>query len=312
MGMRTLAVALTCLLLSGSVAVAQTPAIQKKVENKLGELKKAKSALDDLLALALKNHPDIRVAESKQRDADVALYRMRMQVLEKVTMLHYEIKAARAAANEAKARAQRDQAAYGKGTLAAAELSASIAAQEKFHSDWERLVAQMEFLTGKHTEKTAKWLAIQPDGRELWSSSSHGSSGIQVYSLKVVRADAVAAPTPIAGPLTEKLRQALDQPFTVGPKEKMLATSELPALLRKYTKGVNILKEVKDGDVPANLPFHEPIPLGALYQWIEDEFNWRFIIRDYGIVGVDRNTVPPGAVLLLDFWHKDKAMAAPK
>jgi len=47
MHVRTLAAALTCLLLSGSVAVAQTPEIQNKVEKKLGELKKEKSPLED-------------------------------------------------------------------------------------------------------------------------------------------------------------------------------------------------------------------------------------------------------------------------
>jgi WD40 repeat protein len=55
---------------------------------------------------------------------------------DKIQYAYDDEKAAKAAAAEAKARATRDQAAYDKGALSAAELSASIAAREKFHYDF--------------------------------------------------------------------------------------------------------------------------------------------------------------------------------
>jgi hypothetical protein len=277
--------------------VAQTPEIQKKVEKKLGELKKEKSALEDLLELALKNHPDIPVAEAKLRDAELALYRTRVQILEKVTNLYYEIKAARAAADEAKSRAERDQALYNKAGISAAELSASLAAREKFQSDFERVAAQMEFLVGKHNSKAASSIRteLHIDGLRNFDTG---------FLTKPLASSRLHDTGFIAAPLGEKIRKAMDAPYDSGPNEVALPASDLLHVLRKHAKGINIVDKVANPDVEAKLLFKESIPLGALFQWAEDQLSWRFIIRDYGIVAIDRDTVPPGAVLLVDFWRK--------
>src|SRR5438067_1042451 len=97
----TVPAALAALLASSGLALAQTPEIQKQVNKKLSEAKKEEKAkaseLDELLAQALKNNPDIRVAESKLREAEAELYRARMMVLGRVTMLRNEIVSAKAA-----------------------------------------------------------------------------------------------------------------------------------------------------------------------------------------------------------------------
>ena len=35
-------------------------------------------------------------------------------------------------------------------------------------------------------------------------------------------------------------------------------------------------------------------------QWIEDRYEVKFVVRDYGIVVADRDRLPPGALALLD------------
>jgi hypothetical protein len=297
MSMRTVVFALILVPLSRGMAVAQTSEIQKKVEKKLGELRKEKLPLEELLEEALKNNADIRVAESKVRDAEMSLYRSRMQILEKVAILYHEIRAAKAACAEANVRCKSDQVLYDKGALSAAELSITLAKRDKLKSDWDRLGAQMEFLTGK---QNARALLYYPPA---------------AVNVTRTKATDISFTMPAQAATADKIRKALDQPFTVNPKERIMPTSELPALLRKHTEGVNVIKDfngANEVEAPVKLPFHEAIPVGALYQWVEDQLNWRFIIRDYGIVAVDRNTAPPGAVLLLDFWHKGKATAAPK
>src|SRR5690348_16019153 len=50
-----------------------------------------KSKLEEMLAEALKNNPDIRVAVAKVAEADAELNRTRLQVMQKVVMLHHAI-----------------------------------------------------------------------------------------------------------------------------------------------------------------------------------------------------------------------------
>src|SRR5215469_3745646 len=50
-----------------------------------------KSALEEMLAEALKNNPDIRVAAAKLAEADAELNRTRLQVTQKVASLHHAI-----------------------------------------------------------------------------------------------------------------------------------------------------------------------------------------------------------------------------
>ena len=49
----------------------------------------------------------------------------------------------------------------------------------------------------------------------------------------------------------------------------------------------------------------EAVPLGSALQLFQEEYHCRFVARDYGIRIVDvEEGLPPGAVLLVDFWRK--------
>src|SRR5437762_8496144 len=52
-------------------------------------------ALDDLLSQALKSNPDVRLAESKVREAEADLNRVRMQIMQKIVKLEIDIKEAK-------------------------------------------------------------------------------------------------------------------------------------------------------------------------------------------------------------------------
>ena len=63
---------------------------------------KAKPAtLEQMLAEALKNNPDVRVAESKLREAEAQLHRARMQVMQKAVTLRGAVAAQEGALKEA-------------------------------------------------------------------------------------------------------------------------------------------------------------------------------------------------------------------
>jgi hypothetical protein len=210
-----------------------------------------------------------------------------------VAMLYHEIAAARAAADEAMYRYQRHKALFDKAGLAASELAASAAAAQKFKSDLARVEAQMEFLTGRNNQQNATEKGI------LWLLESQ-------YAKPKQPKNAPAPPNPIPDATTAKILRALDTPVKVS-RTDVASGGAVLDLLREHAKGVNILENVANPDVKARLELRETIPLGAFFEWAEDQFSWRFVIRDYGIVATDRDSVPPaGAVLLLDFWRKSK------
>src|SRR5438067_375790 len=89
------------LLLAAGPAWGQTPEIQDKVNKKLDQVRKEQAGLEELLSLALKQNPDIRVAETKVREAEAQLYRARVNVLNRVVMQYHDVASAKAAAEEA-------------------------------------------------------------------------------------------------------------------------------------------------------------------------------------------------------------------
>jgi hypothetical protein len=290
-------------LVSVSPSPGQTPEIQKQIQQKLEEMRKDQRSLQDLLSQALKNNADIRVAEAKVREAEAELHRTRVTVLNKIAMLQQEIKSAKAAADEATSRFERDVELSRKqlNALSAAELSASRAAMMKFKADLAVVEAQLDGLVGKHAEKTGEWkrlfdMGVAPMNKEFMHPVPKEPPPL-------------AAAVPAA--LAEKIRKALDTPFKISAKGEM-APSEVLDLLRQETKGINVLGRVEDTRPIPRLNLSESVPLGAVYQWAEDQLDWRFLVRDYGIVVTPRNAVPPGAILLLDFWRQGRATTAPK
>jgi hypothetical protein len=303
----TVALALATLLLSGSVGQAQTPEIQKQIEKKLGDLKKDQAkkdqaTLEDLLSLALKSNPDIRVAESKLRESEAELYRARMKVFNRIVTLQQELKGLRAEADNAKARYEELMRVFAAGAAPQPEVNKEMAVMHKAKTELARAEAELDLLVGRHTDQSARWI--------VQTLESHWSPDVRIWELamgKVIKAGDVVAGIPnaqVPESMADKIRKALDQPFKVGPNQANISAEDVLALLRERTKGVNIQANVKDQGAKASLLLTESIPLGAFYQWAEDQFNWRFIIRDYGIVAVSERERPPGGMLLLDFWRK--------
>src|SRR5262245_20759456 len=135
MRMQTVVAVWSALLAFAGPAWAQTDEIQKQIDKKLQGLRKEQAALDELLAQALKNNPDIRVAEAKMREADAELYRARVNILNRVVIQLGDIRSARAAANEATARYEREVQLSQRGAISEADLRAARAAMLKFQGD---------------------------------------------------------------------------------------------------------------------------------------------------------------------------------
>jgi hypothetical protein len=266
----------------------------------------AKSKLEELLAQALRNNADIRVATAKLNEAEAELHRARLQVMQKVVQSYQAVEAARATVDFRQKEYDRIKQLEASGAVERAlvdEREKSLAAAKAQLAAAE---ADLSFLLGKGpAESRTFWfthgqaLNPAPDYREALLSYYAALSLAQKQ-----RSENRLAP----GPVTDKLRKALDQPVTIMATDQPL--SHVLKLIRDANPDVHIQFPRTlnlEGKVTVRL---ENIPLGAAMQLLEDMVpDLRVVVRDYGLLLVKEDSLPPRALLLEDFWKGGKPKA---
>jgi hypothetical protein len=284
------AAAVGTLLFCGSLLPGQQP--PRPVEPELpGQPKSEQPAagrLEDLLAKALKDNPDIRVAEAKVREAEAELNRTRLQVMQKVVSLYHALESHKVvlAAAEADLRTAGDPVAGNQARHRLLQAKAKLAEIE----------AEMPYLTGQ-----------QPRGlAESRAQSAVRSWDVEQTALvqELVRLiGQQAGPAPeVHGTMAEKIRKALDAPAALN-----FDDAALPDVL-EYVKElsgvplVNLMPDASMKQVKVNLRL-ERVSLGAALQALEDVSPARFAVRDYGILVLPKDrSFPGGTVPLHTFW----------
>lgn len=133
--------------LTASAAVrAQTPTSDPTKEK---ETPKKSETLDQLIAEALKNNPDLRVVEAKLRLDELEAARARMKLSAEITQLHADIEAAQAAAKEGKARYDRAKSLHEKGAISAEDLAGALLTWTKLKTELASLQGRMPYLLGR-------------------------------------------------------------------------------------------------------------------------------------------------------------------
>jgi hypothetical protein len=309
--------AFAVIMVTAATTCAQTGPIQKKVEEKLDKARKDQAALEDLLAQALKTNADIRVAEAKLREAEAEVYRARMKIFHRIVVLNEELKNARVRMNALQEAVDHHEKLFKKGLASKVTFDDFTAKLQEVKMEVARAEAEMDLLCGKAqkdgtpsaTAKALEWLARTQIADAKWQTDWQNLLDPARKTLRPDDLVARSSPTAVPESMADKLRKALDS--TIKLDLQSVRTDEVIETLRNHTKGVNVHSRIVNTDAVESLLLKEPVPLGAVYQWAEDNFDWRFIIRDYGIVATDRKSVPPGATLLMDFWRKRPETAAP-
>ena len=311
--------ALALLLAAGPLAHAQTEPVQKQVQKKLDQQRKDEKAkaseLDALLDQALKNNPDIRVAESKLREAEAEVYRARMSVFGKIMAARQDVASHKAVVEQAEARLVRERELLVRNAISQADVQASMAQVQKARADLARVEAEVDALVGKNAEKfRASHLAFSPDGKiiagadgslvRVWDAvTGREATGVD-FLLRAIN-ERVANVQPSTA---DKLRTFLDTPFKGTFEDVTL--KDLLEMIQKKHPGVNIhLGGGVPHDAAVTVRLGEPVPLGAVFQLLEDRLGMRFVVREYGIVAIDPDHVPPGALYVHDFWKKSREKA---
>src|SRR5947209_1161209 len=181
--MRVLTVSLAAVLAfgSGPVLAQQPPPAEKpKPVDAAGKDRAAPEkpslTLEERLARARKENPDIPVGEAKVREAEAELNRTRLQVVQKAVALHHALEAQKALVEAAELDFKRLSDLAGKNVAGQGDVDA---AKQKLLAAKGRLAeieAEMPYLSGKLPEHAdrVRSLAFSPDGKLIADESLDG------------------------------------------------------------------------------------------------------------------------------------------
>lgn len=303
--------ALALLLCGISMATAQQPNTPPnfQVSGRLLKTPKQKtppekSKLEEMLAEALKNNPDIRVAAAKLAEADAELNRTRLQVIQKVVTTYHAIETQKKTIAHQEARCKELDRLRLSGAVSSTDYAEATQALTLAKGKLEELEAQLPALLGKtpqaenlQTYFQAKLLheeAVRLSPQRWWTSIE-----------EAVREKASKA----TGPMAERLRKALRTPVNVDYK-KMHFPDILKDLAKKVP-GLSIRNRFATGEfgIPPsaqdiNLQFEEMLPVSAVLQALADECGCRFYVRQYGLMVTDKENAPPGGMTIEEFLRQ--------
>jgi hypothetical protein len=290
--------------------------------------KQAEPTLEEMLNKALKDNPDIRVAEAKAREADAELNRTRLQVTQKVLAFHHSRESQKAIIKVAEEDLQRIQKLEANKAVSQEEvkqaqqrLSASKAKLAEIEAEMPYLLGQQQRLT------TAGSLSLSPDGKWLYSNTIDGT--VKLWESAIIDlAKPIDINTPIlensnfinsgaieleligqfkqspkeTGSIADKVRKALETQVTVDYKQKTV--HDILQDLKKKVPGLSIHDLSGVSQVVINVQIDGQVPVRTALEMLEDTASvllntpgrLSFVLRDYGLLFAPNTSLPPDAV----------------
>ncbi len=297
--------ALAMVLCGVGTIAAQQPGSPPKQKQKAAP---EKSKLEEMLAEALKNNPDIRVAAAKLAEAEAELNRTRVQVTQKVVALHAAIASKKAEVAYREKQFGRYQALRVQGTIDAKLVDEAEDKLALTKAQLEELEAQLPGLLGKSARVEAgagahDTFVIQNTALRSLARLTNSEFVYPVDQLVVVAE--WERRHKATGPMAERLRKALQTPVKVDYKDMNL--KEILDYLANRVEGASFRVVHVHGDNKISLSFKEALPLSAVLQALADEYGCCFYVREYGILGTNPNEAPPGAMKVEEFLRQKPA-----
>ncbi|HEY7426171.1 MAG TPA: TolC family protein [Gemmataceae bacterium] len=268
-----------------------------------------KSKLEEMLAEALKNNPDIRVAAAKVAKADAELNRTRLQVAQKIVELYNAIDAQKKTVALQEQKSGSLEQRFKEARIPFTEVLDARQAVTLAKAKLAELEAQMPALLGKTAHAADAKDAEDAVSRDyLRSQYERFLAG----DMETTRWFKLQEQRKATGPLAERIRKALETPVAVNYKD--VKFSEILKDLEKKAPGLPF--HIRDlpmkgqfgaaEDAKVTLHFDMSLPIAAILQAIEDDTGAHFIVRDYGIL-VTTGKLPPGALTVQEFLRQKPA-----
>jgi hypothetical protein len=283
------------------------PASGQKTREVAKPVKAAEPSLEEMLKKALKDNPDIRVAEAKVREADAELNRTRLQVTQKVLAFHHSRESQKAIIKVAEDDLQRIQKLEASRAVSQEEVKQAQQRLSVAKAKLAEIEAEMPYLLGQQHKGGFVSSAFSPDGKVRWTMMSDGTvrsldagtgqvltnskdtssgtflmpdlimSDIEFHSIEPFMIRGVTNSTPQeAKSLADKVRKALDTKVTVDYRQKPV--SEILDDLKKKAPELSIhdLSGVSNR-VIYDLQINGQVPLRTALELLADTCNVMFV-----------------------------------
>src|SRR6266446_4052252 len=250
----------------------------------------AEPTLEEMLSKALKDNPDIRVAEAKVREAEAELNRTRLQVTQKVLAFHHTRESQKAIVKIAEEDLQRIQKLEASKAVSQGEvkqvqqrLSAAKAKLAEVEAEMPYLLGQqhkLEVILTPYATFGTPSAEINPQIFGLQSANNpqinpqiFGVEGADLYLGQSFSAYFGPLGTRIGAPqeaksLADKVRKALDTKVTVDYRNKLV--SEILDDLKKKAPGLSIHDLSGISNHVINLQIDGQVPLRTALELLED------------------------------------------
>jgi hypothetical protein len=262
----------------------------------------AKSKLEEMLAQALKNNPDIRVAAAKVSEAEEKLNRTRLQVTQKVIALYHARESQQAIIAFQQQKFDRINRLYRQGNKNPGDIAEAGQALTLAKARLAETESEITLLLGN--QPTVSVAAARESGVQLKVArlprlpvtlhTLHGAFEVQMAPAQ--------GNLDVDAPASEKLRRALQKRVTLDLTDK--PSPELVKAIQEQVPELPIrVLDSAYASASTSLTVHlKNVPLSAALELLQDSLvSSRIVVRSYGLLITNKDLLPPGAVLLNDF-----------
>jgi hypothetical protein len=288
----------------------QPPDIKDKKQPPAEKVKRADPA-DAAVAAALAHDPDVQVARAKVQLAEAELAKAKQAVVLKVMTLLANIREAQSAVEQARERAAWADRMVKTGNMPAPQAQAERSKLESAQAALAKLETELKLLTGG---AKAQFKVVEiPDGsantvaRGLEFLMRGQSPDYRTTATEYFRlAQLLAAGPAVQGPIPDRIRAALDKPVKLGAKGEEVGFDKALEIFKKEA-GLNVTVRhgAFTGGIGPIVSEGEELPVGAWFQLYQDQTSHgAFYVRDYGLLFAGKDSAPPDAPTLTNFWKQ--------
>lgn len=307
--MRNLYATSALFALTVSAAWAQPPAKTDPPKNPV-------DATAAAIAAALANDADLKMARAKLQLAEAELAKAKQAVTLRVLTLKAQIESLKVERDASMERVRLSEARVREGVEPKTLLADARIAYEKVNRALATADAEWKLLTtgdGTDAHKVIRAFELSDKVTRVFELTDvvteGGAATERLLAVQRLLAQARAAKPPV-GPVSDRLRAALDKPVKLGKKGDTIQVTEAMDVIKRETALDVSIRGLESFRAALALEGEE-LPAGAWFQLIQDQFGIVPYVREYGILFADKKDAPADAVALVEFWKQKPAVVAP-
>jgi hypothetical protein len=259
-------------------------------------------SVEDLLARALSHNADVLAAESKVREAEAELRRVKRVVVNNVLAARAKVESAKKVVTVAADELNMQERLKKSSATTDTDYRRAAAQVEQAQMALAEVQATVNALTGASIEEYSVRLGLSEPSSHRGPGTIGGGAGVGTGGPPIPEPDLPPRHAP-EGPMADKIRKALDAP-TKGHDFDGIPLADVLKFYRDLSNQVPVVASLGDlGSNPIKLSLNKEVPLGAHFQALQDMApGLKIYVRDYGFFCTFDNS-PEDGMPFLEFWH---------